>query len=559
MNKQVWFIFTFFLLFVISALSWFALSSVKEESLKAIQSSLQTVTKTSHEALKIWVKHRQRNIKDIAKSEQLILLTQQLISTYSNANGKIVGNEAASKVLEKLRCYMKAEMKVNSDIGFFVISKQNINMASMRDSNLYEVNVISQKRPSFFKRLFAGETLFIPPINSDVPIQIKSGEFVENLPTIFIGTPIFNNQGDIIAVLTLRIDPSFDFTRVVQLGRIGKSGEIYAFDDRAMLITNSRFEGQLHELGLIDSRNSSMLSLRIADPGGNMLEGYIPSQPRHKLPLTFMAQSALNGETSDNLIGYRDYRGVPVFGSWHWDKTLGFGIATEIDVAEALIPFYKTRNIIIVAILSIILILFTGFYIWMVIEKKAKKELNEAHGQLEGIVEERTKELQVLSYQDSLTNIANRRKFEEAYALEWHRALRDKTELSLLMIDIDEFKSYNDNYGHVKGDRCLQKVAQLIDNISQRKTDLVARYGGEEFVVLLPNTAKAQAKVFAEKCRETVAAENIEHHHSTTSYISISIGVSSSIPSPDLSPSWLLKDADKQLYLAKQNGRNRVE
>jgi len=446
-------------------------------------------------------------------------------------------------------------MKTHQDIGFFIISPDKKNIASMRNNNLYKTNLIFQKRPELYYRMFKGETLFVPPINSDVPIQMKNGDFSENLPTIFIGTPVYGDNQEIIALFTLRIDPSSDFSRVTQLGSFGISGETYAFDKKAMLITNSRFERQLHQIDLVASQESSMLSIRIADPGGNMLNGYIPTMKRSQLPLTVMSKSAVKGETSFNLDGYRDYRGVPVFGNWIWDSSLGFGLATEIDVEEALVPNIKMRNILILAVFSIALISLGGFFIWIFIEKQAFEKL-------EAIVAERTKELQALSYLDSLTEIANRRKFDQALEQEWHRAMRHKESLSLIMIDIDFFKPYNDNYGHMQGDKCLKQVARLLENTSRRVTDVVARYGGEEFVVLLPSTSLKQAKKLAEKFRQTIIEQKIEHQFTKltgNNWISISLGVSSLIPSTDTSPALLIKQADLQLYIAKENGRNRVE
>lgn len=562
MKKLPWFIFTFLFLILVSSSAWLALERIKEESLKTIKDSLQTVTNTTHEALHIWIRNRQSSIVDIAQDNTLILLTKKLLQAHNTPSNELESNEIVNIPLQKLRFFMKKKMATHQDIGFSIISPDKKNIASMRDNNLYGINVIFQKRPRFLKRMFEGETLFIPPINSEVPIKFKNGNLVDNLPTIFIGTPVYDDKQRIIALLTLRIDPSLDFTRVTQLGRIGLSGETYAFDSEGVLITNSRFEQQLQHIGLVASQDSSMLSIRISDPGGNMLDGYIPKVKRNQLPLTYMAESALKGENSFNVDGYRDYRGVPVFGSWIWDSSLGFGLATEIDVEEALAPNYKTRNILILAVLSIVLVLFSGFLIWIAIEKQANMKLKEAHIKLEAIVKERTKELQALSYQDSLTEIGNRRKFDQSLEVEWHRAMRHKDDLSLILIDIDFFKAYNDNYGHIQGDKCLKEVAQLIAKASERKTDIVARYGGEEFVVLLPSTSLKQAQAFAEKCRMQITNQNIEYLQTplnSLKCVSISLGVSSIIPSLNESPLLLIKQADQKLYLAKENGRNRVE
>lgn len=286
---------------------------------RVIKNSLQTVTNTTHEALYIWIKNRQNHIIDIAHDETLILLTQKLLQANNDAKNTIDVSEVAKHTLLQLRNFMKKKVDTHQDIVFFIISADKVNIALMRDSNLYETNVIFQKRPLIFNRMLNGETLFIPPINSDVPLQLKNGSFEEGLAIIFIGPPIYDQNQHITALLTLRIDPSYDFSRVTQFGRIGDSGEAYAFDDTGMLLTNSRFEQQLQQIELIPSHGSSMLSFRVTDLGGNMLNGYIPKVKRSQLPLTLMAESAVKGESHYNLDDYRDYRdyrGVPVFGSW---------------------------------------------------------------------------------------------------------------------------------------------------------------------------------------------------------------------------------------------------
>lgn len=562
MKKLPWFIFTFLFLLFVSSSAWFALDRIKDESMKTIKNSLLAVTNTTHESLHIWIQNRQNNIVEIAQDDTLIQLTQKLLLANNDSTKKQGASYLTNNDLQELRVFMKRKMKIHQDIGFFIISVNKINIASMRDDNLYRTNVIFKKRPKFFSRMLKGETLFVPPINSDVPLRMKNGLLADNLPTIFIGSPIYDLNQNLIALLTLRIDPSSDFSRIAQLGRIGTSGETYAFDNKGMLITQSRFENQLQQIGLVASQDSSMLSVRVTDPGGNMLHGYISKMPRQKLPLTVMAKSAIKGESGFNLDGYRDYRGVPVFGSWIWDNSLGFGLATEIDVKEALAPHYKTRNILILAVLSIASISLGGFLIWITIEKQANDELQKAFEKLEDTIAERTKELQALSYQDGLTDIANRRKFDQSLEQEWHRAMRHQESLSLIIIDIDFFKPYNDNYGHIQGDNALKQVAQLLTKASLRVTDIVARYGGEEFVVLLPCTPLEQAKVIAEKFRQQIVEENIEHQYTKINGINcvtVSMGVSAIIPSLDTSPSLLIKQADLQLYLAKSNGRNKVE
>ena len=184
---------------------------------------------------------------------------------------------------------------------------------------------------------------------------------------------------------------------------------------------------------------------------------------------------------------------------------------------------------------------------------------------IQEIVEQRTDELQKanheldrLSRTDYLTGVANRRFFEETLEREWSRATRGKYPVTLLMIDVDYFKTYNDRYGHIEGDYCLQQVARALTVSIKRPADQVARFGGEEFVVLLPETDEG-AMALAERCRRKVEELQIEHEDSEVSeYVTISIGVATLTPAGRQPSRALVKAADDALYQAKEQGRNRV-
>jgi diguanylate cyclase (GGDEF)-like protein/PAS domain S-box-containing protein len=165
--------------------------------------------------------------------------------------------------------------------------------------------------------------------------------------------------------------------------------------------------------------------------------------------------------------------------------------------------------------------------------------------------------LRMLSTTDGLTGLANRRTFDETIATEWRRSQRVGYSIATIMADIDNFKSYNDTYGHLEGDDCLKKVAQVFQAAVRRAGDLAARYGGEEFVLLLPMTKTNEAAHIAEEIRRKVEALGILHEHSDASpVVTISMGVAAVVPTQDMSVEDLIALADQALYQAKREGKN---
>jgi diguanylate cyclase (GGDEF)-like protein/PAS domain S-box-containing protein len=179
--------------------------------------------------------------------------------------------------------------------------------------------------------------------------------------------------------------------------------------------------------------------------------------------------------------------------------------------------------------------------------------------QIEVALQKANDELQRLAALDDLTQIANRRRFEDRLAQEWRRGQRDNSNLSVIICDIDFFKNYNDTYGHVKGDETLHAVAQAINAALKRPMDLVARFGGEEFAMILPNTDILGAQSVAAEVKSAIASLAIEHKTSeVNSHITLSFGVASLVPTPELSAKVLIEVADRALYRAKSKGRNQI-
>ncbi|CAN7748249.1 sensor domain-containing diguanylate cyclase [Pseudorhodoferax sp. LjRoot39] len=170
------------------------------------------------------------------------------------------------------------------------------------------------------------------------------------------------------------------------------------------------------------------------------------------------------------------------------------------------------------------------------------------------------KELEALSFKDGLTNIANRRQFDASLELEWESARSNGLSLSVLLLDIDFFKQYNDLYGHIQGDGCIVDIARTLSLAVDSPRDLVARFGGEEFVILLPQTGLPVALKVAERCQRLIRKQAIAHAQSPHGQcVTVSIGVGAVAPGAHSRPSDFIEAVDRQLYAAKKNGRNRIE
>lgn len=182
-------------------------------------------------------------------------------------------------------------------------------------------------------------------------------------------------------------------------------------------------------------------------------------------------------------------------------------------------------------------------------------EENRIRNELKGL----NRQLEKMAHRDSLTKIANRRRFDRVLEAEWQRAKRDCAPLSLVIVDVDYFKKYNDAYGHPEGDKVLQAVARQIRETLKRPGDLVCRIGGEEFGIILPQTPVDGGRVLAEKIRNQIQALNLVHEQSAAApVITVSAGVAGIIDFEDLTPGVLIRQADQALYQAKEQGRNQV-
>lgn len=380
-------------LLIVTILGLTMVSQLQKHGRQATGNALTAILKTNQASMDLWFNHISSDIQYWASTQHFQSLTEKHL-THSRDQQSLL----ASKTLRDLRIFFAPRLQQHNFNGFFIIAPDFINIGSMRDANIGKPSPIAAQRPDLLKRCFKGETVFIPPIYSDVPLPDKTGKIIPEKPTMFLGTPIKDNHGEVTAVLTIRIIPENNFARVARIGKLGKTGETYFFDQTGRMLTPSRFETQLKTIGLMQEGQSSVLNLEIRDPGMDLLAGHIPTLARADQPLTHMAEMAIKNTSGIDINGYRDYRGVQVIGSWLWDDTLGIGMTTEINLAEATHTSDKTRILFI--IINSLTIGF-GFIIFFVIFKKeeqagqkSEQVLIESKEKLELRVRERTLDLQ---------------------------------------------------------------------------------------------------------------------------------------------------------------------
>ncbi len=361
-------LFTLILVFIIGMASWLIQAKIESNTRNEIRSFLTVELNSAHLTIKSWLKEQQAAAKVWANTAEVRHAALELIAT--NASKEVLTKAPAQA---KLRTWLKPVHVGKGYHGYFVIARDYNNLASSRDENLGTRNLLSAQT-EFFKRILSGKTAVSAPVLSDVPLPDKQGNLRPGLPTIFVGAPIFSNTGNVVAIFTFRMNYSEIFSTFLKNAHIGKSGETYAFDRNARLISESRFEQQLHRIGLLKAGQSSILNIRLTDPGVDLTRSDNKKKLIAQQTPTRMASSASQGNSGIDLNGYRDYRGVAVVGAWLWDNELDFGFAAELDVNEAYQNLTTTRNTIFALSLLTILLTILSAVIYFIYQQRKLTE-----------------------------------------------------------------------------------------------------------------------------------------------------------------------------------------
>ena len=380
---------------VLLLLTSVVVNNAERKTNQVLNYNLNTLLTSTQKQLNSWVHEELIALNNLGKNAELITMVEQLLTAERSPEAL-----AQAPVQAQIRAFFQERAREFGEQGFFIIAPDMISIASRRNSNIGTRNVITEHYPNILLDVFNGNDRFIPPLRSDVTLNedkilspLLSSESNKLPATMFFATPIRAQNGKVIAILTQRIDPEKEFSNVLAIGFIGKSGETYAFSKQGILLSNVRFAEQLKTIGLIDKDESALLNLRILNPGKNLLTQPFTELERATWPLTLMAESATQGLSGSNLNGYKDYRGINVVGTWLWDQQLGLGIAAEVDQAES-VELLNIFKYTLFGVLFIALMLLFGCTLFTLsLGTRATIALSRSHAELESIVEERTSKL----------------------------------------------------------------------------------------------------------------------------------------------------------------------
>jgi signal transduction histidine kinase len=301
---------------------------------RRVATSLETVLNTTQQSLRVWRQETTMNASIIANSDEIrAAIQRQVVLPHRYAD------IARSAFLHDLRQRLGPYVDQLSYIDFDVISRDGIQIASGQTDFLGQSTIADMNR-EFLDSIFAGTTQVGEPFR--LPGQLRRTGSSANMA---VGVPVFNDENEVIAALIFRLDPAKEFTPITSIGQLGRTGDLYLFDKQARLLTSTRFK--------------TAPGTELKDPGGDTTEGFRSTRPLADQPLTRMASDAIKGSSGVDLDGYRDYRGVPVVGTWVWNPDLGLGLAAEMEVSEAYAPIRTIRmlSLVMIAVVTTAVIL----------------------------------------------------------------------------------------------------------------------------------------------------------------------------------------------------------
>jgi serine/threonine protein kinase len=356
LKKQLW-IWPIVAVILLAGIGYGIRVAIERTMQGSLESELNTLLKIERSMLETWLKIQESNSQSLANDGQVRDTVAQIIAAsrpaVATAEAPTVESPTAGaadpvaiRQLPALRELLAQElspgMSAHNFVGFIVADKEQQILASTN------VELVGQHAPEFetlFSRVLDGETVVTPPFASRTLMKDELGRMRTGVPTMFAVAPVRDANLQVIAVMGMRIRPEREFTQILHLGQLGKTGETYAINRDGLFVSSSRFDEDLILNGLLPDLEGaqSILTLSARDPGGNISEGHRPKVRRSELPLTESAAAVVTGTSGIDLAGYNDYRGVQVVGAWQWLPKYEMGLITEIDHAEAYRPLSILR------------------------------------------------------------------------------------------------------------------------------------------------------------------------------------------------------------------------
>jgi eukaryotic-like serine/threonine-protein kinase len=361
---------------VFGGAGWWVHHSVEDAMREQRATDLNVMVDASVNALRIWMGEQRINAQLFADDEQLRPMVIELLSL-SDGSPTAERQLVLAKAQESLRQRLKRKIAICGYVGYLVVAPNGVVVAADQDPPIGKT--MDGDRRSAFDQALTGKTAMSKPFESTLLLADEKGQLRAKLPTMFATAPLRDEAGKPIASLGVRIRPEDQFTRILQVVRFGESGETYAFDRNGKLLSQSRFDDQMKQIGLlVDQPDAkSILTVEVRDPQVNMALFERPTIRRDKQPLTRLAAAAVEGKNGHDADGYRDYRGSPSVGAWRWLDDYDFGVGTEVDTAEAFQPVYILRRAfwVLIALLALSAI---GIFVAMLFLARQQRALQKA-------------------------------------------------------------------------------------------------------------------------------------------------------------------------------------
>jgi signal transduction histidine kinase/DNA-binding NarL/FixJ family response regulator len=334
-------------LLILVATGWWTHHLLERSVKTTLAEELSTILEANVTALDLWIESQKSVVEVHSHQPKARSLIASLIDL-AHRTDYDAATLLASQPLSDLRAHFEPTCRAYGYVGFVIMDTTGRNVGALLDEPVGQRSAADGS--DFVQRTLTGEVLISTVLPGEVGLPDESGAFKIGRPTMFVAAPVHDDKGTVIGVLSFRIRPGADFTRILSMARMGDTGETYAFDHHGTLLSDSRFDGHLKSIGLLADHPDShpILNVSVRDPGGDMVGGFSPTGDRGSWPLTRMAEEAINGRDGVDVEGYRDYRGITVVGAWKWLDRHRLGVTTEMDLSEAYQPLVLLHAVFVV-------------------------------------------------------------------------------------------------------------------------------------------------------------------------------------------------------------------